>query len=275
MKRFIVTLAILCAAATAGTVIFLNRQKGPVAAPAVESAPEQNKPAPPERIVAAGQERPRGVSVEASTANQVSTAPVSTEVKSNDFAKSTALSQAIEVLVSPQASLDQKQATWRQLRDADQLDQAIEALKQGAISNSTSAEYPTALGEAYLQKAHVASQKGGNVNEMGILGMQADQSFDSALKLDPSNWEAQFFKAVAMSYWPAELNKGDEVIQRLATLIDQQETMAPQPQFARTYILLGEQYEKMGKPDYAATTWRLGAAKFPTDSMLQKKASGQ
>jgi len=275
MKRFIVTLAILCAAATAGTVIFLNRQKGPVAAPAVESAPEQNKPAPPERIVAPGQERLSVVSVEASTANQVSTAPVSTEVKSNDFAKSTPLSQAIEILVSPQASLDQKQATWRQLRDADQLDQAIEALKQGATSNSTSAEYPTALGEAYLQKAHVASQKGGNVNEMGILGMQADQSFDSALKLDPSNWEAQFFKAVAMSYWPAELNKGDEVIQRLATLIDQQETMAPQPQFARTYILLGEQYEKMGKLDYAATTWRLGAAKFPTDSMLQKKASGQ
>ena len=106
---------------------------------------------------------------------------------------------------------------------------------------------------------------------MGIAGMQADQYFDSALKLDPSNWDAQFFKAVAMSYWPAELNKGPEVIQRLASLIDQQETMPPQPQFAQTYVRLGDQYLKAGQPDYAQQTWQLGAARFPTDPTLQTK----
>ena len=76
---------------------------------------------------------------------------------------------------------------------------------------------------------------------MGIMAMQADQNFDEALKLDPSNWDAQFYKAAAMSYWPAELNKGPEVVQRLAALIDQQEAQNPKPEFARTYALLGEQ----------------------------------
>jgi len=281
MKSFLVAMVIVCLAAAAGTMIWLHRQKEPpAAAPAAESSPEraspeQIEPAPPEKITAPEQERPRVVSADASTTKQPAIAPVSAEVKSEDSAKSPTLSRAIEVLVSPQASLEQKQATWRQLREAEQLDQAIEALKQGAASNAASAEYPTALGEAYLQKAGVVSRKGGNINELGILGMQADQSFDNALKIDPSNWEAQFFKAVSMSYWPAELNKGQEVIQRFSTLIDQQEKMTPQPQFARTYILLGEQYEKMGKADYAATTWQLGAAKFPTDPVLQKKASGQ
>src|SRR6266850_2211977 len=36
--------------------------------------------------------------------------------------------------------------------------------------------------------------------------MKADQSFDQALTLDPSNWEARFCKASSLSFWPAELN---------------------------------------------------------------------
>ena len=67
------------------------------------------------------------------------------------------------------------------------------------------------------------------------------------------------------------MNKGPEVIQRLSSLIDQQETMPPQPQFAQIYVLLGEQYQKAGQPDNAIQTWRRGAAKFPGDPALQKK----
>lgn len=196
-------------------------------------------------------------------------------MKSGSLIDSTPFSQAIETLVSTNADFQQKQAALKQLREAGQLDQAIEALKQGATNNPASAEYPAALGQAELQKADVISRNGGNISEMGILGMQADQNFDAALKLDPSNWEAQFFKAAAMSYWPAELNKGQEVVQRLSSLIDQQESMPSQPQFAQTYVLLGDQYQKMGNSDYAAATWQLGAAKFPSDPTLQKKISGQ
>jgi tetratricopeptide (TPR) repeat protein len=122
----------------------------------------------------------------------------------------------------------------------------------------------------YINKLRVVHASG-NYNEVAILGMQADQSFDAALKLDPSNWEAQYYKAASLAYWPAEMNKGPEVIQRLSSLIDQQETMPPQPQFAQIYVLLGEQYQKAGQSDSAIQTWRRGAAKFPGDPTLQKK----
>lgn len=159
------------------------------------------------------------------------------------------------------------------MRDAGELDQAIEALKQGAVNNPTSAAYPAVWGEAELQKANAIFQSGGNINEMGILGMQADQSFDAALKIDPANWDAQFSKAAAMSYWPAELNKGGEVVQRFSSLIDQQETMTPQPEFEQTYVLLGDEFQKLGQPDKAQATWQLGLKKFPGDPTLQNRIS--
>jgi hypothetical protein len=61
----------------------------------------------------------------------------------------------------------------------------------------------------------------------------------------------------------------------LSSLIDQQETMTPQPEFAQTYVVLGDEYQKIGQPDKAAATWQLGLTKFPGDSALQKKNSGQ
>lgn len=77
-----------------------------------------------------------------------------------------------------------------------------------------------------------------------------------------------------MSYWSLELNKGDEVIERLSRLIDQQETVAPQPQFAQTYVVLGDQYAKMGQPDYAIATWKIGAQRFPGNPIFQQKFQG-
>jgi len=188
---------------------------------------------------------------------------------------STPFTRAIDTLISAQANFQQKQAAWKELRDAGQLDQVIEALTRGAAENRMSAAYPAALGQAQLQKAGELSRNGGTISEMGILGMQADQNFDAALNLDPTCWEAQFFKAVAMSYWPLELNKGDEVIERLSRLIDQQETMAPQPQFAQTYIVLGDQYEKMGQTDYAIATWQIGAQRFPGNAAFRQKILDQ
>jgi len=99
------------------------------------------------------------------------------------------------------------------------LDQALATLKQGATNNPASAEYRTALGEAYVYKLQTIR----DFQEVSILALQADQSFNAALGLDPANWEAQFFKAAALSRWPPEMNKGPEVIQQLSNLIDQQE----------------------------------------------------
>jgi tetratricopeptide (TPR) repeat protein len=209
------------------------------------------------------------VSTAAADSNQPPLAsPVLDEVKLNNTTNSTpptAFRQAMDVLVSQQTNFQQRQAAWKQLRDAGELDQALASLKQGVTNNPTSAQYPTALGEAYVYKLQTVR----DFHEVSILALQADQNFDTALGLDPANWEAHFFKAAALSRWPAEMNKGPEVIQQFSNLIDQQEAMPPQPQFAQTYVLLGDQYKKTGQLDYAVQTWRLGLAKFPSDSTLQ------
>jgi tetratricopeptide (TPR) repeat protein len=181
------------------------------------------------------------------------------------------LSQLVDTLVSPQATYAQKQEAWKQLRQTGKLDQAIAELEQRMANDPRTAEYPAALGQAYLQKCATIQ----DVREQGILAMQADKVFDTALSLDPANWEARFTKAVALSYWPANLNKGDEVIQHFLTLEQQQEAVAPQPQFAQTYVWLGDQYQKAGRSDDARAAWQRGAALFPNDEKLQGKLAAQ
>ena len=267
-----VGLIIVCLTIIAGTVIYLNHQKIPPAPVVVTSSPPAG-PAPSGKNVILNPEPSRTALDDANEKAQVSVTN-STSINLKQEA-ATAFSRLIDVLVSSHASFQQKQEAWKQLRDAGELDQVIAALKQGVADNPGSTEYPVALGVADLQKAGVISQNGGNMDEMGILGMQADQSFDAALKIDPANWGAQFMKAEAMSYWPLEMNKSSEVIQRFSNLIDQQETMSSQPQFAQTYVMLGNEYQKIDQPDKAEATWQLGLSKFPNDPALQKKINGQ
>ncbi len=123
------------------------------------------------------------------------------------------------------------------------MDQAIDELKQRVAANPNDPEIPTTLGEAQLNKVRAIKEAGGDLNDMGILAMQADQSFNAALKIDPQNWEAQFMKSSSMYYWPADPARDNDVVQRLSGLVDQQETMTPQPQFAQTYLVLGNEYQ--------------------------------
>ena len=209
---------------------------------------------------------PQPSSVEAETVQKA--LPVSAAAPQPKTEAFPALQQSIQTLTSP-ASFDQKQAIWQQLKDAGKLDLAITELEQRAASSPNTAEFPATLGQAYLQKAAMLK----DIREQGILGMKADQSFDAALNLDPANWEAGFWKAAAMSYWPPQLNKGQEVIERFAELVKLQETQPAQPQFAQTYVLLGEQYQKQGYADYARQIWERGGALFPNDPKLLEKLS--
>jgi hypothetical protein len=175
--------------------------------------------------------------------------------------------RTVDLLVSPLASYSQKRDAWKQLRESGKLDLAIADLEQRMTNDPRSSEYPAALGQAYLKKCATIQ----DMREQGILAMQADKVFDTALSLDPSNWEARFTKAVGMSYWPPVLNKGEEVIQHFQTLIQQQETQTPQPHFAETYAWLGDQYQKSGHSEEARAVWQRGAALFPADEKLRSK----
>jgi hypothetical protein len=266
MKRLI--FAMICVGVIGGA-LYMNRQKAlpvPPTEPMPEVAPGQpTEDTQPARIPTVQQTNPPASVPPANPIPVPLASPVLNEVKPVNPTIATPFSQAIDLLVSRQTSFQERQAAWKQLRDAGELDQALATLKQGATNNPSSAEYSMALGEAYVYKLQTIR----DFHEVAILALQADRSFNTALGLDPANWEAQFFKASALSRWPAEMNKGPEVVQQLSNLIDQQEAMPSQPQFAQTYVLLGDQYKKAGQPDYAVQTWKLGLAKFPADSTLQ------
>ena len=178
--------------------------------------------------------------------------------------------QAIRTLTSPQATFAQKQAAWQQLRESGKLDQAISELEQAMIAQPNLAEYPATLGQAYLQKAGSIQ----DVREQGILGMKADQSFDAALALDPTSWDARFWKATALSYWPPQLGKGAEVIEHCLELVRVQESRPSQPQFVQSYLLLGDQYQRMDRADYARQSWQRGLTFFPDNAQLQARLNG-
>jgi tetratricopeptide (TPR) repeat protein len=271
--KLLMILLLGCAAVVIGAMLNLNRQKPSPAIkpePIAEMAPTQPQVDKPTiKAVVARETQLPAQAAATNPAQPAAAPPVSNSAQIDISTNSTPFRQAIDTLTSPQSTFQQRQAAWKQLRSAGELDSAIAALKQGVANNPSSAEYATSLGEAYVYKLQTLR----DFHEVSILALQADQSFNIALSVDPSNWEAQFYKAAALSRWPAEMNKGPEVIQQLSHLIDQQEAMQSQPQFAQSYVLLGDQYKKVDQPDYALQTWKLGLAKFPGDSTLQARVS--
>ena len=275
MKKSLIAFVVLCGI-IAGAIVHSNRQKSapPILAAVVESAPGRlTQAVTPEKIAAPKPEPPPAISSNTNEpANVLAVAPAVSETKPDDSAYP--IHRAVDALLSAK-NAEEKHAAFQQLIKDGQIDAAIAELKQRAADNPTNAQLPTTLGEAQLNKLRAIHDAGGDLNEMGILAMQADQSFNAALKIDPQNWEANFVKASSMYYWPAEEKRDNDVVQRLSSLIDRQETMTPNPAFAQTYVVLGNQYQKIGQPDKAAATWQLGLQKFPGDPALLKKINGQ
>lgn len=196
-----------------------------------------------------------------------------------DTAKPDAATNAIHVAVDAllaSKSPRQKHELFQQLLQAGQLDQAIVDLQQRMAANPNDPEIPTTLGEALLNKVRATLEANGgqNTQDIAIMALQADQDFDTALKIDPQNWEAEFVKNASMVHWPANPEMDNQVVQNLSNLIDQQGNMPSQPEFAQTYLILGNEYEKIGQPDKALVTWKLGAQQFPNDPALQQKLAG-
>jgi hypothetical protein len=255
MKRLI--LVLIGVGVLAGLGFYVNRPKSQ-AAPTQETAVESEPPAPPqvENVQQPAVTRTEAAPSLAPVANTSKPGVPSTVTSAKSAIDASLVARAVDTIVSPQSSHQQRRDVWKQLREAGKLDQAIADLEQRVATDPRSAECAAALGQAYLQKCGTIK----DVREQGILAMQADKVFDTALSLDTANWEARFTKAVGMSYWPAQLNKGMEVIEQFHALIQDQETQTPEPQFARSYAWLGDQYKKAGQPDYAIQVWQRGAA---------------
>jgi hypothetical protein len=270
MKKLILLVA--AASAVLGIGLYAGRPK-PQANPSAETSIETADAPASEEPSLAEPKMPLIEPTPGPTTRPAETQPVVTKISrppaapANPSVDAAMLSQAVDLLVSPSANYLQKRDAWKQLRESGKLDQAIADLERRMANNPQTAEYPAALGQAYLKKCGTIQ----DVREQGILAMQADKLFDAALTLDQSNWEARFTKAVALTYWPPSLNKGGEVIQHFETLVQQQEAQTPQSYFAETYAWLGEQYQKAGREDEARAAWQRGAAIFPADEKLRSK----
>ncbi|MGD0814424.1 MAG: hypothetical protein ABSA83_12530 [Verrucomicrobiota bacterium] len=256
MKRTILILAGLAAIGSLGFYYTTQhaKQSATQAVPAVDEAATADVATSKPAQVARHESRP-----ETSASNQASSAPPPGSVEAIAFMA------AIDKLVSPHGSFAEKQAIWKQLANSGRLADAAAELEKLMAADPNNAMYPAELGQAYLKLCATTT----DVRAQAIWAMNADVDFDTALSLDPSNWEARFTKAVAMTYWPENLNKGPEVVDQFNTLIAQQEQQPPQPQYAAAYEWLGKQYQKTGQSAAAQQVWQRGAALYPDNQSLQ------
>ena len=268
MKRMI--MVGLCIVAVGAVGMWISKRNQP---PVTQAVSADGSPSTPENIAVEDSPAPpparsRSTAVREPAPEVTPDSSVPIETISDETRQ---LHQSVDQLISSTTSFQQKYSTWIKLRDEGKLPQVIAELEQRATNNPASAEYPAALGQAYIHQ--ITATK--DTRQYAVLGLKADQSFDTALEIDPANWEARFFKALAMSYWPAEMNQGSEVINRFTQLIQDQETQPAQPHFAQAYVWLGEQYQKTGRAAEADQVWRRGAALFPSEPMLQQKLTAR
>ncbi|MFN0206643.1 MAG: hypothetical protein ACKVS6_10085 [Planctomycetota bacterium] len=171
-------------------------------------------------------------------------------------------------LTDPDGSWESRERIWKQLQEAGMMDQAIEALRKRAEDSQGSADAQYELAQAYIAKLQTVKDN----SEMGKYAMLADQMFDKALTVDPQHWEARFSKAISLSFWPAFTGKPAEAVTQLETLRKQQEDRGgSNPEYAKTYQILGNLYQQQGKPDQAQEIWKKGASLFPNDAELKQK----
>jgi len=182
-------------------------------------------------------------------------------------ATASAIHPRFESLLDSQTGFDEKQSILQQMAQSGKLDAAISEIEQRARDNGPDPVVLATLGRTYLEKSGTLQ----DVREQGVLGLKADQTFEQALAADAQNWDARYWKAFAMSFWPPQLGKTSEVMESLLTLIQQQEAAPPRPEFARSYVLLGEQYQRSGYNDYARQVWQRGMTVFPNDTTFNER----
>jgi cytochrome c-type biogenesis protein CcmH/NrfG len=271
MKKSLI-LIVVAAAVVAGAIVLLNQKAPPPPVQTLEATPTPSEPLTQEIATAPKPPQAPAPVVAPPTPAPEPVAIAAAAVAENPPSDATySIHKIVDALLTARSN---KHALFQQL-NKEQLEGVITDLQQRALADPKNAGIPTTLGEAQLNLVRVLHAAGADEDQVGILAMQADQSFKAALKIDPKNWEAQYVKASTVFYWPANEARDNDAAQMLAHLIDQQETMPTHPEFAMTYLALGNQYQKMGKIAEAYATWKLGLDRFPTDPQLRQKLAGQ
>jgi len=176
--------------------------------------------------------------------------------------------QAFLTVSDLNVSYDERLKIWDQVRKAGKLNDLIAQMREHAKQSPNDADAQAALGHALVQKINSPDVGG---LERAVIGGQIDEAYGKALELDPEHWEARYSRAIGQTFWPAFTGKQAEAIRNFETLIEQQERRSQKPEYASTYILLGNVYAQQGKMDKAKEVWQRGQKQFPTNKDLQGK----
>jgi tetratricopeptide (TPR) repeat protein len=176
------------------------------------------------------------------------------------------IDDAVAKLVDPLTNDADTEALWRELVEKGLVDQAIAKLKERAEADPNNPDLQVDLAAGYLQKLFSAK----NPMEQGGWAMKMDTCYDKALTVDPQHWDARFSKAVSYSFWPAITGKPQESVKQFEMLVEQQEKSAvKKPQYAETYVLLGNLYKQQGKLEEAKAAYEKGLTQFPDHESLK------
>ena len=171
----------------------------------------------------------------------------------------------VSSLFAPGMGENDRQAIWKQIREAGVLEDVIAAVEARVEADPGNPDRHYELGSTYLQKIFEV----GNGPEAGVWATKADNSFDAALDIDPEHWNSRFNKAVSLSFWPPIFGKQTEAIQQFEVLVGQQaNTGLNEPKYAQTHLLLGNMYQQSGKLEQAIASWEAGLAAFPGSEEL-------
>ena len=156
-----------------------------------------------------------------------------------------------------------REQIWQEIRDAGLMDEVLGILEAAVAANPSDPAAHLALAGGYLNK--IFEESGPAAGQWAV---KADQSLDTALELDPNNWEARFTKAVALSFWPPVMGKQGEAIHQFELLIETQKSLPADPSHSQAYLFLGNMHQQMGNHEKALATWQQGLLLFPDSAEL-------
>jgi tetratricopeptide (TPR) repeat protein len=147
----------------------------------------------------------------------------------------------------------------RQAESMQAIDRAVDGLKQRkyARANDPDALVDYAIGEFRWARA----TKSAGPAQRGV------EACDEALKLAPTHWRAQSWKATILLDWGG---RGDlpEVTRILTALADQQERGQQEERFSTTYVDLANAFLASESPEKAREAIDRGLRLYPRDSSL-------
>jgi vitamin B12 transporter len=107
----------------------------------------------------------------------------------------------------------------------------------------------------------------------GIMSLvsEAETELRAVLAAQPEHWNARFTLAMLLKNMPAMLGRGDDAVREFERLLAVQGHRADGPQYALTFLNLGEMHEGAGRRATAVEVWRRGLALFPDHVEMRSK----